>query len=61
MKPSASMLGPGFERLGGSRDTSVGGITTMGVTGEDFFGFRRCKRGAMSNELGGQRLNRNRI
>lgn len=52
MKPSASMLGSAFKRVGGSGDISVGGITTMGVTGGGFLCFRRCERGAMSNELG---------
>lgn len=61
IKPSASMLGLGFERVRGSGDTSVGGITTIGVTGGRFLCFRRCERGAMSKELGDQKLNRNLI
>lgn len=54
MKPSASMLGPGFERAGDTGDTSVGGISIMGITGGGFLCFRRRERGAMTNELGDQ-------
>lgn len=45
-KPSASMLGPGFERVRGT------GVSTMGATDErDFFCLRRRGRGAMACPL----------
>lgn len=47
-KPSASMLGPGSERVRGTGVTTVGGVTTTGVTDGGFLCLRRRKRGAMA-------------
>lgn len=50
-KPSASMLGSGFVRVTGIGVTTVGGVTTIGVTDGCFLRLLCRKRGAMAYSM----------